>query len=46
MVKKGKKLKCKCGYIWLYKGNNPFYATCPRCLLKVNVKTKEVDHLG
>ena len=41
------KLKCnnqRCLYEWNYNGKNPFYATCPRCLLKVRVKTKgELD---
>jgi len=32
------KLKCQnCGYLWRYKGRG-FYATCPKCLYKVNVK--------
>jgi predicted Zn-ribbon and HTH transcriptional regulator len=31
-------LKCrKCKYEWDYQGSNPYYATCPRCLLKVPV---------
>jgi hypothetical protein len=38
-----KKLKCqKCEYIWNYKGNARFYATCPCCLSKVNIKNQEV----
>jgi len=36
-------LECKrCGYVWNYKGKNKYYATCPRCLAKVNVKTSRV----
>ena len=38
------KLRCnhvvnniKCGNIWNYKGNNPFYATCTKCHRKVKV---------
>ena len=27
-----------CGYGWLYDGANTFYATCPRCMRKVNIK--------
>ena len=33
------KLKCKfCSYKWNYKGENPYWASCPRCLRKVKVK--------
>ena len=36
-------LKCKCGYIWDYRGLSA-YATCPRCCHKINVqKHKIVD---
>jgi len=36
-----KKLKCgNCNYKWDYKGKSKYYATCPRCLTKVNVKTR------
>jgi N-acetylneuraminic acid mutarotase len=32
-------LKCKkCKNEWQYKGNNPYYATCSRCLNKVKVE--------
>ncbi len=38
-------LKCKnkeCNYVWKYKGQHKFYATCPNCLRKVAViKDKE-----
>lgn len=31
-------LKCKkCDYDWNYKGANPYWATCPRCITKVKV---------
>lgn len=34
------KLKCKkCGYEWEYRGKNPYYATCPRCLKKVKIRS-------
>ena len=34
------KLKCNhCGYEWNYKGKSKYYATCPRCLRKVKVRT-------
>jgi len=33
------KLKCKkCENEWDYKGKNPYYATCSRCLNKVKVE--------
>jgi len=35
------KLKCSrkdCLYEWNYKGNQKFYASCPRCLSKVRIK--------
>jgi len=35
------KLKCtnpECNYEWDYKGQSPFYATCPRCYRKINIK--------
>ena len=32
-------LKCKkCENEWDYKGDNPYYATCSRCLNKVKVE--------
>ncbi len=34
-------LNKRCQYKWEYKGKSPFYATCPRCLQKVRIKTKE-----
>ena len=39
-----------CGYEWEYKGKNPYYATCPRCLRKVNIekgkaKAAEIERL-
>lgn len=39
------RLKCKnkrCGYSWDYNGDNPFYATCPRCKSSVKVKNGKV----
>lgn len=42
----GNRLRCKnCSYIWTYKGKNNWYATCPRCLHKVNVKMSSVNKL-
>lgn len=38
IAKAGEKMRCtNCGYEWNYKGNAPFYATCPRCLRKVKI---------
>ena len=38
------KLKCRnCGYVWEYKGKNPYYATCPRCLRKVSIAKCRVE---
>ncbi|MGC9132573.1 MAG: hypothetical protein ACP5HJ_02955 [Candidatus Micrarchaeia archaeon] len=42
--KNGREVKCnRCGYVWIYKGNNPYYATCPRChrLVKIGEVKKE-----
>lgn len=27
----------RCGYEWTYKGQNPFFASCPRCKTSVKV---------
>ncbi|MEM3402365.1 MAG: ribonucleoside triphosphate reductase [Candidatus Hadarchaeales archaeon] len=41
-------LKCRhCGYSWNYRGKGKYYASCPKCLWKVSIKTKEApkgDH--
>jgi hypothetical protein len=38
------KLRCpNCRYVWEYRGRNPYYATCPRCLRKVNVAKCRVE---
>jgi DNA-directed RNA polymerase subunit RPC12/RpoP len=40
------KLRCgKCGYEWFYSGKNPFWASCPWCLSKVNVKKHSLEVL-
>lgn len=37
------KLTCKkCNHSWVYKGKNPYFATCPSCMRKVEVKKNEV----
>ena len=36
-------LKChNCGNEWIYSGNGLFYATCPNCYYKVNIKKSTV----
>jgi hypothetical protein len=36
------KLKCKkCDNEWDYKGSNPYYATCTKCLNKVKVEEQK-----
>jgi len=33
------KIKCHhCGWVWKYKGLNVYYAQCPKCMYKVNIK--------
>ncbi len=32
-----------CKHNWDYKGTNPFYATCPRCYTKVNIRNQIKD---
>ena len=34
-------VRCKCGYVWDYQGSSN-YATCPRCLHKINVQKHTV----
>jgi len=37
------KIKCNhCEYKWEYKGKSKFYASCPNCLRKVNVKNNKL----
>lgn len=37
------KIKCNhCGYEWNYKGEAKFYASCPQCLRKVNIKNNKL----
>ena len=38
------KLKCKkCSNEWDYKGSNPYYATCSKCLNKVKVQKQDKE---
>ena len=44
---KSRKIKCKrkdCQYEWIYKGNQKFWATCPRCHNKVSLKKQEEEN--
>jgi len=44
MDKEGIKLKCRrCKNVWVYRGKNDYYATCTRCLIKVNVRSCRVE---
>lgn len=41
----GIKLQCPnpiCAYIWLYKGKNPFLASCPYCKGSVRIEKNKV----
>ena len=39
----GLKLHCKkCDRVWTYKGASTYYATCPRCMTKVDVRISSV----
>jgi tRNA(Ile2) C34 agmatinyltransferase TiaS len=38
------KLRCPhCGHVWDYKGKSKYYATCPRCMYKVNIEKNKVS---
>ena len=42
--KKGVKLKCqRCGYVWIYAGENPIIAPCSRCKTSVSIKKNRID---
>jgi uncharacterized C2H2 Zn-finger protein len=37
------KVKCdRCGYVWVYRGGM-FFATCPRCYKKVDIRKNRVN---
>ena len=37
------KIKCNhCEYEWEYKGVSKFYASCPKCLMKVKIDKNEI----
>lgn len=42
--KEGVKLKCqRCGYVWVYKGTNPYYGTCTRCAVRVSILKNKIE---
>ena len=44
VLKIGKQLKCqKCGNLWFYKGNNPFYAVCSYCRTTVSIRKNRIQ---
>lgn len=43
-MNKGKNLRCQhCGHTWEYGGENPYYATCPRCRALVSIRKHTID---
>jgi hypothetical protein len=38
--KRGRKLKCKCSYEWIYCGKSELYAHCPKCRSTVTINPK------
>lgn len=45
LVNAGTVLRCPrkvCGHQWMYRGNRPFYAVCPRCYNSVHIKNNQV----
>ena len=44
LLKTGIELKCqKCGKLWFYKGNNPFYAICSYCRTTVSIRKNRIQ---
>ena len=39
--KKGIKIQCKCGNIWIYCGKNQNYCSCSKCRTTVTIKNKK-----
>ena len=39
--KKGIKIQCKCGNIWIYCGKNKNYCSCSKCRTTVTIKSKK-----
>lgn len=47
MKGKGIFLQCQnpqCKKLWRYKGNSKFFATCPNCMNKVNIRKCNVEN--
>jgi hypothetical protein len=44
--KKGIKIECNCGNIWVYSGKNPNYCSCSKCRTTITInKKKKKDSL-
>ena len=39
--KKGIKIQCKCGNIWIYCGKSQNYCSCSKCRTTVTIKNKK-----
>jgi hypothetical protein len=39
--KTGRRLKCNCGYEWIYTGKSEFFASCPRDRSTVTINPKK-----
>ena len=39
--KKGIKIQCKCGNIWIYCGKKQNYCSCSKCRTTVTIKSKK-----
>jgi hypothetical protein len=39
--KKGIKIQCKCGNIWIYCGKNQNYCSCSKCRTTITIKNKK-----
>lgn len=40
--KKGIKIQCKCGNIWIYCGKNQNYCSCSKCRTTVTINKKKI----
>lgn len=42
--KKGKKIQCKCGNIWIYCGKSQKYCSCSKCRTTITINKKNKKH--
>ena len=42
----GKRLRCNCGYAWVYLGKSEIYASCPKCRSTVTIQPKQKRRSG